>query len=79
MIKTKIKQKTKTIVQQIENAQLSYIQFDHGNGTFSVILELLDKNNDLIETKRFTYSIDEFKIFDRLIKRIFKDEDLEEI
>lgn len=79
MIKTKIKQKTKTIVQQIENAQLSYIQFDHPNGTFSVILELLDKDNNLIETKRFTYSIDDFKIFDRLIKRIFKDEDLEEI
>ena len=78
MIKTKIKQKTKTIVQQIENAQLSYIQFDHANGTFSAILELLDKDNNLIETKRFTYSIDEFKIFDRLVKRIFKDEDLDE-
>jgi hypothetical protein len=77
MIKTKIKKKEKTIVQTIENAQINSIQFNHDSGSFSVILDLFSENNDLIERKMFTYQIDEFdKVFDRIVKRIFKDDDL---
>jgi hypothetical protein len=77
MIKTKIKKKEKTIVQTIENVQINSIQFNHDSGSFSVILDLLSENNDLINRKMFTYQIDEFdKLFDRIVKRIFKDEDL---
>ncbi len=74
MLKTQIKQKQKTIIETITNFELSYIQFNHTDNTFSVIADLLDENKNLVEQKRYVYSIDEFKIFDRLIRRIFKDE-----
>jgi hypothetical protein len=77
MIKTKIQKKEKIIVQTIENVQINSIQFNHDSGSFSVILDLLSENNDLINRKMFTYQSDEFdKLFDRLIRRIFKDDDL---
>lgn len=77
MIKTKIQKKEKIIVQTIENAQINSIQFNHDSNSFSVILDLLSEDNDLINRKMFTYQIDEFdKLFDRLIRRIFKDDDL---
>lgn len=77
MLKTQIKQKQKTIIETITNFELSYIQFNHTDNTFSVIADLLDENNNIVEQKRYVYSIDEFKIFDRLIRRIFKDEKIE--
>lgn len=77
MIKTKIKQKQKTIVQTIDSVKITNIIFD--DIYMNILVELNDENDMLIDRKNYIYKIEDFNIFDKILKRILKDEDLKEI
>jgi len=76
MIKTRVKQKQRTIVQTIDSVRIKNINFtDEKN--MNVLLDFYDDNDNLIDNQSYTYDIEEFSnILDRLLKRILKDGDL---
>jgi hypothetical protein len=77
MIKTKIKQKQKTIVQTIDSIKITNIIFD--DIYMNILVELNDENDMLIDRKNYIYKIEDFNIFNKILKRILNDEDLKEI
>ena len=75
MIKTKVKQKQKTIVQTIDSVRIKNINFINEN--MNVLLDFYDDNDNLVDNKSYSYDIHDFSnIVDRLLKRILKDADL---
>ena len=75
MIKTKVKQKQKTIVQTIDSVRIKNINFINEN--MNVLLDFYDDNDNLVDNKSYIYDIQDFSnIVDRLLKRILKDADL---
>ncbi len=75
MIKTKVKQKQKTIVQTIDSVRIKNINFINEN--MNVLLDFYDDNDNLVDNKSYSYDIQDFSnIVDRLLKRILKDADL---
>ena len=73
--------KEKTIIQSIDSFRITNINFYTGSeGQFNVRLELLDEEENIVESKVLYYETSEFgNIFDKLFKRILKDEDLKEL
>jgi hypothetical protein len=73
--------KEKTIIQSIDSFRITNINFYTGSeDKFNVRLELLDEEENVVETKVLYYETSEFgNIFDKLFKRILKDEDLKEL
>lgn len=75
MIKTRVKQKQKTIVQTIDSIRIKNINFTDQH--MNVLLDFYDDNDNLIDNQSFTYDVQEFSnILDRLLKKICKDSDL---
>lgn len=73
--------KEKIIIQSINSFRITNINFYTGDDDkFNVSLELLDEEGNLVENKVLYYETSDFgNIFDRLFKRILKDEDLKEL
>ena len=73
--------KEKRIIQSIDSFRIININFYTGSeDKFNVSLELLDEEENVVETKVLYYETSEFgNMFDKLFKRILKDEDLKEI
>jgi len=75
MIKTRVKQKQKTIVQTIDSIRIKNINFT--DQYMNVLLDFYDDNDNLIDNQSYTYDVQEFSnILDRLLKKICKDSDL---
>lgn len=75
MIKTRVRQKQKTIVQTIDSVRIKNINFINEN--MNVLLDFYDENENLVDNKSYSYEINDFSnILDRLLKRVLKEEDL---
>lgn len=76
-MKVENKVKQKIIIQNIDELVIQSINFY--SDKLTILYEMLD-NKNTIERKMIDYDISEFgNIFDKLFKRILKDEDLKEL
>ena len=72
----KINKKIKTTIQTLNSVALSDLVFINTEA-FNVSLNYFDENNQLVDRKTFTYNISDFEnIFDKLLKKMLKDDDL---